>query len=156
VTHPSSCSTLRFLRSDVPIIFGDGDTGEHSREHRRGFDVDGVPDEIARHFTSVPVRVPFGTEVSRVLCPCCSAKVCHVPCRSSHRRIYPLSSLSTAAYHASAVTLDAGLGPDRGDDTQSGAELDPERPLQNIMAEAERLSMFGNNTTSKSIHNVSF
>jgi hypothetical protein len=90
------------------------------------------------------------------LCPCCSAKVCHVPCRSSHRRIYPLSSLSTAAYHASAVTLDAGLGPDRGDDTQSGAELDPERPLQNIMAEAERLSMFGNNTTSKSIHNVSF
>jgi hypothetical protein len=65
-------------------------------------------------------------------------------------------SLSTPAYHASAVTLNAGLGPGRGDDTRSGAELDPERPLQNIMAEAERLSMFGNNTTSKSTHNVSF
>ena len=68
---------------------------------------------------------------------------------------YAAESLSTAAHHASAVTLNAGLGPRRGDDTRSGAEFDPERPLQNIMAGAERLSMFGNNTTtSKSIHNV--
>ena len=69
---------------------------------------------------------------------------------------YAGESLSTAAHHASAVTLNAGLGARRGDDTRSGAEFDPERPLQNIMAGAERLSMFGNNTTSKSIHNVSF
>ena len=67
---------------------------------------------------------------------------------------YVGESLSTAAHHASAVTLNAGLGPRRGDDTRSGAEFDPERPLQNIMAGAERLSMFGNNTTSKSIQNV--
>jgi len=65
-------------------------------------------------------------------------------------------SLSTAAHHASAVTLNAGLGPRRGDDTRSGAEFDPERPLQNIMAGAERLSMFANNTTSKSMHKVGF
>lgn len=69
---------------------------------------------------------------------------------------YAGESLSTAAHHASAVTLNAGLGPRRGDETRSGAEFDPERPLQNIMAGAERLSMFGNNTTSKSIQNVSF
>lgn len=69
---------------------------------------------------------------------------------------YAGESLSTAAHHASAVTLSAGLGVRRGDDTRSGAEFDPERPLQNIMAGAERLSMFGNNTTSKSIPNVSF
>ena len=68
---------------------------------------------------------------------------------------YAGESLSTAAHHASAVTLNAGLGPRRGDDTRSGAEFDPERPLQHIMAGAERLSMFGNNTTSKSLHNVS-
>jgi len=69
---------------------------------------------------------------------------------------YVGESLSTAAHHASAVTLNAGLGPRRGDDTRSGAEFDPERPLQNIMAGAERLSMLGNNTTSKSIHSVGF
>ena len=69
---------------------------------------------------------------------------------------YVGESLSTVAHHASAVTLNAGLGPRRGDDTRSGAEFDPERPLQNIMAGAERLSMFGNNTTSKSINNVGF
>ena len=69
---------------------------------------------------------------------------------------YAGESLSTAAHHASAVTLNAGLGPRRSDETRSGAEFDPERPLQNIMAGAERLSMFGNNTTSKSIPNVGF
>lgn len=67
---------------------------------------------------------------------------------------YAGESHSTVAHHASVVTLNAGLGPRRGDDTRSGAEFDPERPLQNIMAGAERLSMFGNNTTSKSIRNV--
>lgn len=67
---------------------------------------------------------------------------------------YVGESLSTTAHHASAVTLNAGLGPRRGDDTRSGMEFDPERPLQNIMAGAERLSMFGNNTTSKSMQNV--
>lgn len=69
---------------------------------------------------------------------------------------YVGESLSTAAHHASAVTLNAGLAPRRGEDTRSGAEFDPERPLQNIMAGADRLSMFGNNTTSKSINNVGF
>ena len=70
---------------------------------------------------------------------------------------YAGESLSTAAaHHLSAVTLNAGLGPRRGDETQSGAEFDPERPLQNIMAGAERFSVFGNNTTSKSIQCKSF
>jgi len=67
-----------------------------------------------------------------------------------------LGRVSTAAHHASAVTLNVGLGPRRGDNTRSGAEFDPERPLQNIMAGAEQLSMLGNNTTSKSIPSVGF
>jgi hypothetical protein len=50
---------------------------------------------------------------------------------------YPGESLSTAAHHPSAVTLNVGLGPRRGDDTRSGAEFNPERLLQNIMAGAE-------------------
>ena len=50
---------------------------------------------------------------------------------------YTGETISTAAHHTSAVTLNAGLGPRRGDDTRSGAQFNPERPLQNIMAGAE-------------------
>lgn len=54
---------------------------------------------------------------------------------------YAAGSLSTAAHHASAVTFTAGLG--RRDQTQSGAEYDPERPLHNMIAGVDsKLSMF--------------
>jgi hypothetical protein len=45
-------------------------------------------------------------------------------------------TLSTAAHHASALTLSAGLGGrgDRRDVSLSGAEYDPERPLQDLIA----------------------
>jgi hypothetical protein len=54
---------------------------------------------------------------------------------------YDAHSLSTAAHHASAVTLNAGLGGGRyarrsagADVSLSGAEYDPERPLQDMIA----------------------
>ncbi|KAI0304538.1 hypothetical protein B0F90DRAFT_1706727 [Multifurca ochricompacta] len=45
-------------------------------------------------------------------------------------------TLSTAAHHASALTLSAGLGGrgERRDISFSGAEYDPERPLQDLIA----------------------
>ena len=45
-------------------------------------------------------------------------------------------TLSTAAHHASALTLSAGLGGrgERRDVSLSGAEYDPERPLQDLIA----------------------
>ena len=45
-------------------------------------------------------------------------------------------TMSTAAHHASALTLSAGLGGrvSRRDASISGAEYDPERPLQGIIA----------------------
>jgi hypothetical protein len=45
-------------------------------------------------------------------------------------------TLSTAAHHASALTLSAGLGGrgERRDISLSGAEYDPERPLQDLIA----------------------
>jgi hypothetical protein len=45
-------------------------------------------------------------------------------------------TLSTAAHHASALTLSAGLAGrgDRRDVSLSGAEYDPERPLQDLIA----------------------
>lgn len=48
---------------------------------------------------------------------------------------YDVRTMSTAAHHASAVTITAGLG--RGGKREpsiSGAEYDPERPLQDIIA----------------------
>ena len=50
---------------------------------------------------------------------------------------YEGGTISTAAHHASALTLSAGLGgraARRGDVSLSGAEYDPERPLHGIMA----------------------
>ena len=52
-------------------------------------------------------------------------------------RSYAAESMSTAAHHASALTISAGLGGGRGarrDLSLSGAEYDPDRPLQGIMA----------------------
>jgi hypothetical protein len=45
-------------------------------------------------------------------------------------------TLSTAAHHASALTLSAGLAGrgDRRDVSLSGAEYDPDRPLQDLIA----------------------
>jgi hypothetical protein len=45
-------------------------------------------------------------------------------------------TISTAAHHASALTLSAGLGGrgERRDISLSGAEYDPERPLQDLIA----------------------
>lgn len=50
---------------------------------------------------------------------------------------YEGGTISTAAHHASALTLSAGLGGRpgrRGDVSLSGAEYDPERPLHGIMS----------------------
>ena len=53
--------------------------------------------------------------------------------------VYPSiggETLSTAAHHASALTLSAGLGGrgERRDISLGGAEYDPERPLQDLIA----------------------
>ena len=50
---------------------------------------------------------------------------------------YTGDTVSTAAHHASALTLSAGLGGGRGarrDASLSGAEYDPERPLHAMIA----------------------
>jgi hypothetical protein len=54
-------------------------------------------------------------------------------------------TVSTAAHHASALTLSAGLGRRgaRRDRSVSGAEYDPDRPLRDMIANADsKLSMF--------------
>ncbi|TCD64523.1 hypothetical protein EIP91_003990 [Steccherinum ochraceum] len=53
---------------------------------------------------------------------------------------YAGETISTAAHHASALTLSAGLGGRAGrrDVSLSGAEYDPDRPVQNIMAGMSR------------------
>ncbi|KIJ60268.1 hypothetical protein HYDPIDRAFT_117349 [Hydnomerulius pinastri MD-312] len=51
---------------------------------------------------------------------------------------YDGQTMSTVAHHASAVTISAGLGRGgRREPSISGAEYDPERPLQDIMAGME-------------------
>ncbi|KAG6853291.1 hypothetical protein C0991_005463 [Blastosporella zonata] len=59
---------------------------------------------------------------------------------------YGGESLSTAAHHASALTLSAGLGGGRmgrRDISLSGAEYDPDRPLQEMIAGVDpKLSIF--------------
>ncbi|KAF6741445.1 hypothetical protein DFP72DRAFT_1037363 [Ephemerocybe angulata] len=65
---------------------------------------------------------------------------------------YGGEAMSTAAHHASAVTLTAGLGGGRGarrDVSMSGAEYDPDRPLNQIMAGVGRMSMFDDPSRSK-------
>ncbi|KAJ2914734.1 hypothetical protein MD484_g5681, partial [Candolleomyces efflorescens] len=68
---------------------------------------------------------------------------------------YGGETMSTAAHHASAVTITAGLGGrggNRRDISMSGAEYDPERPLNQIMAGVGRMSMLED--PSKSRHTV--
>ncbi|KAI0061607.1 hypothetical protein BV25DRAFT_1826312 [Artomyces pyxidatus] len=63
-------------------------------------------------------------------------------------------TMSTAAHHASALTLSAGLGgrAARRDASLSGAEYDPERPLQDLVAGIDsKFSIFDDNTRSKHI-----
>jgi hypothetical protein len=67
---------------------------------------------------------------------------------------YGGETMSTAAHHASAITLNAGLGGGRGarrDISMSGAEYDPDRPLNQIMAGVGRMSMFDEQSKSKNV-----
>ena len=70
---------------------------------------------------------------------------------------YGAETMSTAAHHASALTLSAGLGG-RGHKREislSGAEYDPDRPLQDMIAGVDgRFSAFGIDP-SKTHHMVS-
>ncbi|RXW21076.1 hypothetical protein EST38_g4784 [Candolleomyces aberdarensis] len=69
---------------------------------------------------------------------------------------YGGETMSTAAHHASAVTITAGLGGGRGhrrDVSMSGAEYDPERPLNQIMAGVGRMSMLDDPSKSKNTVN---
>lgn len=62
---------------------------------------------------------------------------------------------STVGHHISAVTVTAGLGGGRNarraDVSISGAEYDPDRPLNRIMAGVGRLSMFDETSRSKTV-----
>lgn len=74
---------------------------------------------------------------------------------------YGRESMSTAAHHASALTLSAGLrgrgSGARRDMSLSGAEYDPERPLGAIIAGVDsRFSMLADQSKSKSRYQVSF
>lgn len=70
---------------------------------------------------------------------------------------YGAHTMSTAAHHASALTLNAGLGGGRGarrEISLSGAEYDPDRPLHDMIAQVDsKLSMFDLDP-SKSRHYV--
>jgi hypothetical protein len=69
---------------------------------------------------------------------------------------YGGGSVSTPNHHASGVTLNAGLAATRSrrgtDASLSGAEYDPERPIDAMIAGVEKLSMFD---ITKSKHSVS-
>jgi hypothetical protein len=73
---------------------------------------------------------------------------------------YGGETMSTAAHHASAVTITAGLGGGRGghrrDISMSGAEYDPERPLNQIMAGVGRMSMLDDPSKSKHVRAIIF
>lgn len=70
---------------------------------------------------------------------------------------YGAESMSTAAHHASALTLSAGLrghGGGRREISLSGAEYDPDRPLGDMIAGVDsRFSMY-DGSTSKSKYQV--
>jgi hypothetical protein len=72
---------------------------------------------------------------------------------------YAGETMSTAAHHASALTLNAGLGGGRGarrDISLSGAEYDPDRPLHDMIAGVDsKLSVF-DVEASRSKYPVSF
>jgi len=66
-------------------------------------------------------------------------------------------TVSTAAHHASALTLSAGLGLGRGsrrDPSISGTEYDPDRPLGDMIAAVNGFTMF-DTEPSKSRYQVS-
>lgn len=64
---------------------------------------------------------------------------------------YDVRTMSTAAHHASAVTITAGLGRGgRREPSISGAEYDPERPLQHIIAGMEHQLDYLNKYSSSS------
>jgi len=66
---------------------------------------------------------------------------------------YAGETVSTIGHHASAVTIGAGLGGrgQRREVSLSGAEYDPERPLQDMIAGMDsRISIPDNSSTSKS------
>ncbi|KAI0031183.1 hypothetical protein K488DRAFT_87075 [Vararia minispora EC-137] len=68
-------------------------------------------------------------------------------------------TLSTAAHHASALTLSAGLGGRgaRRDMSLSGAEYDPERPLQDLIANVNnKLSMLDVDETRSRLQSAHF
>ncbi|KAJ3559487.1 hypothetical protein NM688_g313 [Phlebia brevispora] len=72
---------------------------------------------------------------------------------------YTGHTISTAAHHASVLTLSAGLGRGpRRDISVSGAEYDPERPLQGMVdGITSRISAFNiEDTKSKNIPTVDF
>ena len=73
---------------------------------------------------------------------------------------YVGDTVSTAAHHASALTLSAGLGGGRGarrDASLSGAEYDPERPLHAMIAGVNsKHSMFDFDRSTKSKVQVNF
>ena len=65
---------------------------------------------------------------------------------------YAGETVSTAAHHASALTLSAGLGGrgTRRDVSVSGAEYDPDRPLHGIMAGiTSRINTFNGDTKTR-------
>ncbi|KAL4070019.1 hypothetical protein V8B97DRAFT_1967591 [Scleroderma yunnanense] len=72
---------------------------------------------------------------------------------------YSAETMSTVAHHASAVTITAGLGRNqRREPNLSGAEYDPDRPLQDIMAgmdTAEAASLAARLRSPKPLHDVS-
>ncbi|KAG8214777.1 hypothetical protein J3R82DRAFT_9913 [Butyriboletus roseoflavus] len=79
---------------------------------------------------------------------------------------YDVRTMSTAAHHASAVTITAGLGRGgRREPSINGAEYDPERPLQDILAachagsdveEAERSQDISRPKLSETLQRVGF
>ncbi|KAF8630896.1 hypothetical protein AX17_005254 [Amanita inopinata Kibby_2008] len=72
--------------------------------------------------------------------------------------VYPYGgeTMSTAGHHASGVTLSAGLGGARrrgADVSLSGAEYDPDRPLDAMIAGVEKLSMFDTDPSKSKFSN---
>jgi|ERR1700722_3132872 len=64
-------------------------------------------------------------------------------------------TISTAAHHASVLTLSAGLGVVQGERSLSGVEYDPDRPLYDIIAGVDKESSILSSGISKSRNTVS-
>ncbi|THH14555.1 hypothetical protein EW146_g5788 [Bondarzewia mesenterica] len=68
---------------------------------------------------------------------------------------YGGETMSTAAHHASALTISAGLGGRgaRRDLSLSGAEYDPDRPLQDLVANIDsKFSLMDGDNNARSLH----